>query len=98
MSPSRTPSTHVWAIVRYDAEMSEPEHQFTVKEVVHDPEIARLEAERLNRVGADRGSRYFVQLTRLFAPGTSAGTRREADVQSDSAADDVPAGPDRSPS
>lgn len=77
MSPSRTPSTHVWAIVRHDSEMTEPEHQFTVKEVVHDPELARLEAERLNRVNAGKPCRYFVQLTRLFAPGTSAGTRVE---------------------
>ena len=60
--------------MRYDFETTEPEHRFTVKAVVHDPELARLEAERLDRVNAGKRCRYFVQHTRLFAPGTSAGT------------------------
>ena len=73
MSGTRKARDHVWAVVRFDSFQTEPENQFTIKEVVWSAELARAEAERLNRLNAGKGSRYFVQLTRLFPPGESAG-------------------------
>ena len=54
--------------------MSSLEHQVTVKEVLWSLELAEAEVARLNQLNADKGCRYVWQATRLFEPGTSAGT------------------------
>lgn len=55
----------VFAIVRVDADMLEPENQFTVTKVVRSESFAASEAARLNALNASKGARYFVQVTRL---------------------------------
>jgi hypothetical protein len=72
MSRAHQPRDHVWAVIRFDSFQTEPESQFTIKEVVWSAELAQTEAERLNRLNAEKGCRYFIQITRLFPPGQSA--------------------------
>lgn len=79
---SRKPRDYVWAVIRYDPGMAEPETQFTVTEVVHDGDIAEAEVARLNALAAGRGCRYFLQGTRLYPPGSSAGTTRPGGADS----------------
>ena len=54
--------------------MGSLEHQVTVKEVVWSLELAEAEVARLNKLNADKRCRYVWQATRLFEPGSSAGT------------------------
>ena len=58
-----------FAVVRYDAYLEsvapEPENLVTVKEVFLTSAEAEAEAERLNALRPDAGSRYFVCFTRL---------------------------------
>jgi hypothetical protein len=71
MTDSLKPSKrydHVYAIVRYetDAEESTPiDIRITVKKIVTDPLIAKSEVRRLNGLNADKGSFYFMQVTRF---------------------------------
>jgi hypothetical protein len=78
MSHRHKPHEVVYAVVRYDFDLGEPEHRITVKEIVRGHEFALAEVERLNRVNADKPCRYFCQMTRLFPPGASAGSCEEA--------------------
>ena len=80
---------HVWAVVRLDPIQTEPEHQFTVKEVVWSAALAEAEAERLNRLNADKDCRYFVQATRLFPAGHSAGDCEPGPAAEQGSAGDV---------
>lgn len=67
---------YVWAVIRFDPDMSSPKTQFTITEVLHDGEIAEAEVARLNALAAGKADRYFLHGTRLYPPGTSAGTQR----------------------
>jgi hypothetical protein len=67
----------VFAVVRFDPEMGEPENQVTVKEIVVSQEIADAEVARLNRLNADKGCVYFSQITRYFPDGSSAGSQHK---------------------
>ena len=78
---SRKPRDYVWAVIRHDPDMAEPETQFTVTEVVHDGDIAEAEVARLNALAAGQRHRYFLQGTRLYPPGTSAGTTRPSGLE-----------------
>jgi hypothetical protein len=73
--PARKPREHVYAIVRFDRFQEVSEQSFTVKEVVGTQAIAESEVRRLNEINADKECTYFWQTTRLFPPGTSAGSR-----------------------
>jgi len=75
-TPAVKPRDYVWAVIRYDPDTAEPETQFTVTEVVHDGDIAQAEVARLNALAEGRRYRYFLHGTRLYPPGTSAGTKR----------------------
>lgn len=75
VNAAREPSEHVFAIVRFDRFLS-LENAFTVKEIVRTEEDAESEVKRLNEVNADKDCTYFWQTTRLFPPGTSAGSRK----------------------
>ena len=59
---------HVYAIVRLD-EYSQGEASVTVVKILDttDRELAGREVARLNELNAERGSRYFAQVTRLLA-------------------------------
>lgn len=83
---SRRERDYVWAVVRYESSMPDPETQFTITEVVWERDIAEAELARLNALAAGREYRYFLHGTRLYLPGTSSGTRRPSDVSS---SDDV---------
>ena len=63
----------VFAVVRFDADMGEPENQIMAKEIVSSQEVADAEVARLNRLNADKGCVYFSQITRYFPDGNSAG-------------------------
>ena len=63
----------MYAVVRFHPAREDPEFAITVKEVVRSREIAEAEVARLNALNADKGARYFCQITRLFGPGESAG-------------------------
>ena len=67
---------NVWVVVRYDRDMHDPEHAFTVKEIVRDREIAEAEVDRLNRTNADKDCRYWIAMGRLFPESKSAGAER----------------------
>lgn len=67
--------TQVYAVVRIDDWRTELDHRITVKEVVTSATLAESEVARLNALNATNGSRYIMQVTRLYAPGTSAGSR-----------------------
>jgi hypothetical protein len=63
----------VWAVVRFDGDVDDPAHAFTVKEIVRDQQLAEAEAARLNALNADKGCRYWATPTRLFPDGSAAG-------------------------
>ena len=48
--------------------------RITVKEVVTTAALAESEAARLNDLNGDKICDYIVRLTRLYSPGTSAGS------------------------
>jgi hypothetical protein len=56
---------HVFAVVRWDGDRSDPENAITVTKVMTDERAARIEVNRLQAVNAAKGSQYFVQTTRL---------------------------------
>jgi uncharacterized protein DUF6429 len=66
----------VYAIVRFDHFVTITADSFTVKEIVRNRAIAESEVERLNRVNGDKHCSYFLQATRLFPAGRSAGDAR----------------------
>jgi hypothetical protein len=67
MSRKHRHRDEVYAVIRFDPDLGEPEHQVTVKEVVRTREAAEAEVARLNRLNAAKGCRYFWQQTRLFS-------------------------------
>jgi hypothetical protein len=59
---------HGFAIVRVDdyfGPETPAERRVTVKKIVFDPDEAEREVERLNKLQAADGSRYFLQVTRV---------------------------------
>ena len=88
MATRRTDARDAYAIVRLDWSARPSDFAYdgsspdvspgpvgvTVKEVVLDLGEAEREVERLNRLNASKGCRYFWQHTRLFADGGSVGS------------------------
>ena len=74
LTKDRPYPTQVYAVIRVDADGERVEDQVTVKEIVSSLELAEAEVAHLTEINAANGCRYFWQATRLFAPGTSAGT------------------------
>ena len=70
----RPPPVHVYAVLRIDEGSAELADRINVKEVVTSAALAESEAARLNRLNGDKGCKYIVRLTRLYATGTSAGS------------------------
>ncbi len=56
---------HVYAIVRRDPEMLQPEHQVSVPKVFLSEEAAEREAERLNTLNGSKGACYMVYISHL---------------------------------
>lgn len=78
MSRKHEPRETVFAIVRYEPDVPDLEHCVTIKEVVWSEDLAEAEVTRLNELNAEKGCIYFWQMTRLFPPGTSAGSEQPA--------------------
>jgi hypothetical protein len=68
------PKSTIYVVIRLDDGLTVGERAVTVQEAVYDEEMAAAEVQRLNLLNADRGVRYFHQATRLFPPGSSAGS------------------------
>ena len=73
MSKRHKPRESIFVVVRHDAFQPEPQHAFTVKEALWDPQAAAAEVDRLNALASGREVQYFAQETRLYPPGTAAG-------------------------
>ena len=96
MSPSFKPRDGIYVVIRHDQYLPGSEHEFTIKEAVWSEELAAAEVERLSRVNAGKQVRYFYRWTRLYPPGTSAGTTLpEADHPPDAAREADPSPPAR---
>ena len=59
----------VFAVMRWDSEMSNSKDAFTVKEVLPTQVEAEAEVERLNKLNEPKGAHYFWQATRYFPGG-----------------------------
>ena len=64
----------VFAVIRIDRYAEAPELMVTVKEIVRSQALADAEARRLNDLNSDKACFYFVQATRLYREGVSAGS------------------------
>ena len=64
----------VFAVIRIDQDVESPQDMVTVKEIVRGQDLAVAEAERLNKLNEDKRCFYFIQATRLFGYGFSAGS------------------------
>lgn len=67
MSHSHKPRQELYAIVRVDSDLTDPELAVTVKKVVRSKARTDDEVRRLNQLNSSKGARYFSQMTRLFA-------------------------------
>lgn len=57
---------HVFAIIRVETSGDYSwENRITVTKIIKDEAIAQREAERLNKLNAEKGCLYFWQLTRM---------------------------------
>jgi hypothetical protein len=58
---------HAYAVVRIDIPIceSQPEDSFAVVKVFSSEEIADEETARLNKINADKGSKYFTFIIRM---------------------------------
>ena len=84
MARRRIDAIEGYAIVRVESHLTRsdtPRDQkspgpsdVTVKEVVLSSDEAEREVERLNRLDASKGCRYYWQLTRIFLDGGSFGS------------------------
>ena len=76
MSRTHRDRAQVFAVIRFDPDISAIEDQITVTEIVSEQSIAEAEVARLNELNAAKGCRYFWQPTRLYPAGTSASARQ----------------------
>ena len=78
MSSTPKDKEHVWVILRADLFLhpADPslETLITAKEVVRSEELAKREVARLNSLHPEGDVRYWFTISRLFPPGTSAGS------------------------
>lgn len=56
---------HVYAVVRWDDGLGEPEDHVSITKVFWSKTRADAEAHRLRELNSSKGCRYFVVLTRL---------------------------------
>ena len=57
---------HVWAIIRVEREITNPEWHITVTRILRSQAAAEREVARLNALNESKGCRYFCQVTRLI--------------------------------
>ena len=63
---SRDTKEHVWAIIRVEREITNPEWHITVTKILRSQAAAEREVARLNALNESKGCRYFSQITRLI--------------------------------
>jgi hypothetical protein len=56
----------VFAIIRWDKDISNPQDAFTVKEIIINENNANEEVIRLNKINKDKNAIYYWQATRLY--------------------------------
>jgi hypothetical protein len=56
----------VFAVVRWDKDLSNPQDAFTVKEILISMENAIEEVDRLNKLNHDKNVIYYWRTTRLY--------------------------------
>jgi hypothetical protein len=71
MTGNRARKIPVYAIVRLDLGVANPELAVAIKEVVSTLQEAEAEVQRLNRLNADKNCRYIWRATRYFPDGRS---------------------------
>ena len=59
----------VYAILRVELDVAQPDLAVAVTEVLPTPEEAEAEVQRLNRLNADKKCRYVWRATRFFPDG-----------------------------
>jgi len=59
----------VYAILRLELDVAQPDLAVAVTAVLPTPEEAELEVQRLNRLNADKKCRYVWRVTRFFPDG-----------------------------
>ena len=69
MSGGQAGKIQVYAVIRIEAELTDPEQAVSVTEILPTIEQAEAEVARLNRVNAAKGCRYVWQATRYFTGG-----------------------------
>jgi len=65
----RSRKVAVYAILRVDLDVAQPDLAVAVKEVLPTAEEAEAEVQRLNRLNADKKCRYVWRATRFFPDG-----------------------------
>lgn len=56
----------VYAVVRWDRDLVNPQDAFTIKEILPEMTVAAKEVERLNHLNSDKKVIYFMQTTRFY--------------------------------
>jgi len=71
-TPTNRPGSRkvaVYAILRVDLDVAQPDLAVAVVEVLPTPDEAEVEVRRLNRLNADKKCRYLWRVTRFFPDG-----------------------------
>jgi hypothetical protein len=64
MSDNRARKVPVYAVLRLELNVADPDLAVAIKEIVPSLQEAEAEVERLNRINADRNCRYILRATR----------------------------------
>jgi hypothetical protein len=68
----------VFAVLRMDSGIRLLEDALTIKEILPTRDEAKSEVERLNKLNASKGARYFWQMTRYFPEGRKPSVKARA--------------------
>ena len=71
----------VFAVIRVDSEIASLEDAITVKEILSNANEAEIEVERLNKLNATKGARYFFQATRYFPNGRKSSLKGQTKIK-----------------
>jgi hypothetical protein len=63
---SKDTKEHVWAVIRVEPEITNPEWHITVTKILRSQAAAERKVARLNALNESKGCRYFRQVTRLI--------------------------------
>jgi len=69
MSDNRARKVPVYAVLRLELNVADPDLAVAIKEIVPSLQEAEAEVERLNRINADKNCRYILRATRYYPDG-----------------------------